>query len=304
MIISVLICTYNRHLLLANALKSLTVQSLEKSDQIVIVNGGDERTDQLVDQWKQSVDCEVLLIKVKNKNLANSRNIGLRHCTGDIIAMTDDDAVVFPDWVTRIKNSHLAHPEAGAIGGLVLGTGNNLISKVADVITFPTWEEPRYVRTLPGVNISYKRIAVEQVGDQDEILFRGEDVDFNWRIQNLGYKIYFDPSIKVHHYHRSTLRGLLNQHYMYGRAYFLVRRKWPEMYCIYPHRLSRIRDVLKLVNFFASLFYQPILSMRKVPGFLNQTLSIPILFLAGFAWRQGMIVQGIKEHRQRGVDRN
>ena len=62
------------------------------------------------------------LIKTANRNLAASRNVGLPHCTGDIIAMTDDDAKVFPDWVTAMKRAHRAHPEAGAVGGPVLGT--------------------------------------------------------------------------------------------------------------------------------------------------------------------------------------
>src|SRR5439155_15192690 len=137
--------------------------------------------------------------------------------------------------------------------------------KVADLITFPTWEAACTVRTLPGVNISYKRAVVERIGFQDETLFRGEDVDYNWRLQQVGYKIYFDPAIKVYHYHRPTVKGFLNQHYMYGRAYFLVRRKWPAMYCIYPRALARVNDLLKAGNFLAALLYQPVLSCRRLP---------------------------------------
>src|SRR5262249_40639034 len=157
------------------------------------------------------------------------------------------------NWVTLMKQAHRGHPEAGAVGGLVIGTNTeSLVGKVADLITFPSWKEPQYVRTLPGVNISYKRQMVEKVGLQDETLFRGEDVDYNWRVQKLGYKVYFDPQIKVHHHHRPTLKGFLNQHYMYGRAYYLVRRKWQDMYCVYPHSFRRIRDVLKAGNFIAA----------------------------------------------------
>ncbi len=36
--------------------------------------------------------------------------------------MTDDDAQVFPDWVTQMKRVHAQHPEAGAVGGPVIGT--------------------------------------------------------------------------------------------------------------------------------------------------------------------------------------
>jgi len=257
---SVLICTYNRHHLLSQALTALVDGTEEKPDEIVVVNGGDDRADQVVEKYAGRTSVEVKLLKTVNINLAASRNVGLPHCTGDIIAMTDDDAEVLPDWVTQMKRAHREHPEAGAVGGPVIGKGpRSLISRIADLVTFPSWPEPRYVRTLPGVNISYKREVIERIGPQDEALFRGEDVDYNWRVQKLGYKIYYDPAVKVYHYHRPTLRSFLYQHYMYGRAYYLVRRKWPEMYCVYPHSLRGWKDFLKALNFFAAVFYEPAL---------------------------------------------
>jgi GT2 family glycosyltransferase len=273
-------------------LQSLVENTIEKPDQIVVINGGDERSDQVVHSFSKRPGIEIKLIKTINKNLAASRNVGLPHCTGDIIAMTDDDAEVFPDWVTQMKRSHQEHPEVGAVGGPVVGTNtDSLVGKIADLVTFPTWPVSCYVRTLPGVNISYKRKLVEQIGSQDEILFRGEDVDYNWRIKQLGYEIYFDPSVKVYHYHRPTLHKLLNQLYMYGRAYYLVRRKWPEMYCVYPHRFQSFRDFLKAANFVVAQFYQPFLTVISVPGWRNRLLALPVLFAAEVAWKGGMIIQ-------------
>jgi GT2 family glycosyltransferase len=286
---SVLICTYNRHDLLPGVLRSLVHGCQEKPDEIVIVNGGDEKADRVVEEF-QGRGTTVQLVKTVNKNLATSRNIGLRNCRGDIVAMTDDDAEVFPDWVTRMKQVHREQPKAGAVGGLVLGSNvDSLVGKVADAVTFPAWATAQPVRTLPGVNISYKREVLDQVGFQDETLARSEDVDFNWRVIQLGYTVYFDPSIKVHHHHRPTLRGFLNQHYMYGRSYYAVRRKWPEMYCLYPRRFRRVKDVLKAGNFVASIFYEPIRSARRVPGWGNRLLALPLLFVTGLAWRKGII---------------
>src|SRR5690242_4932067 len=119
MSLSVLICTYNRHELLRLALRALIERVAEQPDQIVVVNGGDERADQVVAAFQSVPGIEVRLVKTVNRNLAASRNIGLPYCTADIIAMTDDDAEVFPDWVTRMKQAHGQHPEAGAIGGPV-----------------------------------------------------------------------------------------------------------------------------------------------------------------------------------------
>ena len=295
-VFSVLICTYNRPDMLAIALHALIERTNEKPDQIVVVNGGDDRSDPLVRKYMDRSDIKVELVKTINKNLATSRNIGLAQCSGDIVAMTDDDAEVFPDWVTQMKKAHADHPEAGCVGGVVLGAGSekNFLNRIADFSVLPSPRVPKYVRTLPGVNVSYKKAVLQQVGLQDETLFRSEDVDFNWRVKLLGYEIYFDPGIKVLHYHRPTINLLINQFYMYGRAYYLVRRKWPDIYCVYPHQISRVKDVLKLFYFLVSPLVEPVITALKMSAWYDRIAAVPVLFALHIAWKSGMAVQKFK----------
>lgn len=305
---SVLICTYNRPEMLAQCLDALAHRTTEKPDEIVVVNGGDARTDEVVEGFRRqgtgdrrqetgdgsrnAGNVEVQLVKTVNQNLAASRNAGLPHCTGDIIGMTDDDAEVFPDWVTQMKRAHAEHPEAGAVGGTIVGArADSFMSRLADRVTFAAYPTARYVRTLPGVNVSYKRAGVERAGPQDETLFRGEDVDYNWRLRQLGYEIYYDPAVQVRHHHRPTLRKFLNQHYMYGRAYYLVRRKWQDMYCVYPHSVRSVKDVLKAVNFAAAIFYEPLMYAGRMERPADKILAYPVLVANQMAWRGGMIRQ-------------
>lgn len=301
--LSVLIATYNRPELLTQALEALTTHTHEKPEQIVVVNAGDERTNRVVQYFMTTNknDLEINLVRTVNRNPAANRNVGLPHCHGDIIATTDDDAQVFPSWVTLMKQAHRDHPEAGAVGGPVIGTPtNSLVARAADLITFPDWPQPRYVRTLPTVNISYKREVVQTVGKFDEKLFCGEDVDYNWRVQRLGYKIYFDPQLRVYHQHRPTLNAFLNQHHRYGKAYYLVRRKWQDMYCVYPRQIRRLRDGMKALNFVAALIYEPFRSTQKVSSLKTRLGLIPLLFLAELAWKSGMVEQARKTSKITG----
>lgn len=292
---SVLICTYNRHDMLGRALNALIRSTTEPPDEVVVVNGGDTRADEIIRGFQNSM-VDVKLVKTINKNLAASRNVGLPYCNGNIIAMTDDDAQVLPDWVTEMKRAHQEHPEAGAIGGAVIGadSGNSILSELADLVTFRSPSKAEYVRTLPGVNIAYKREAVQLLGAQDEMLFRGEDVDYNWRLQQLGYRVFYDPKIRVIHHHRPTLQQFYNQHYMYGRAYYLVRSKWPKMYCIYPQTLDSPRNWLKLANFIASTVYEPLRIAMRLTCWRNRLVAIPILTANGLLWRIGMMYQMVK----------
>lgn len=72
--------------------------------------------------------------------------------------MRHDDAQVFPYWVTRMKQVHQDRPEAGAVGGKVIGLSEDkLVGRIADSVTFPSFAKARYVRTLPGLIFHTRR---------------------------------------------------------------------------------------------------------------------------------------------------
>lgn len=279
--------------MLQQALEALVKKTIEKPDQIVVVNGGDERADLVVRDYAILDGIDIDLVRTVNKNLATSRNVGLRFCRGDIIAMTDDDAEVYPDWIAQIKALHKAYPDVAAIGGAIVGASSDtsFVSRLADIVTFPSPAEPTYVRNAPGVNVSYKRNILQRVGCQDEALFRGEDVDFNWRISLLGGKILYHPALKVIHHHRPTFNQFLRQHYMYGRAYYLVRAKWPEMYCIYPRSWKRPKDYLKAAHCIVAILYQPVLAAARLPHWRDRILAVPALIANQIVWWAGVLYQ-------------
>jgi GT2 family glycosyltransferase len=152
--------------------------------------------------------------------------------------------------------AHKNNPDCGVIGGRVIDASRgNFLSKIADIATFPNHNSTQKVRSVAGVNSSYKKEVIESVGEYDETLFRGEDVDFNWRAIQKGWDVLFCPEIKVKHLHRPTWKGLFQQHFMYGRAHYLVRNKWPEMYSHYPLKITSFKLILK---WFASWSWTPL----------------------------------------------
>jgi len=246
---TVFICTYNRGYLINGTLEALINNQTRNPNEIIVVNGGGENDCQkTLEKWQKEF-LSLKIIQTKNKNLAASRNVGLPHCSGDLILQTDDDARPFPDWIDRIVEAHEKFPEAGVIGGDVIdASGNSFLSNIADATTFPHHDATCEVRSVPGVNSSYKRKVIEHIGEYDENLFRGEDVDYNWRAIQKGWKILYIPNIKVIHIHRATWKGLFHQHYMYGRAHYLVRKKWPEMYSHYPLVIHSLWHVIKWIS--------------------------------------------------------
>jgi GT2 family glycosyltransferase len=294
MTVSVLLCTYNRPALLARALHALAACN-PPPDELVLVNGGDERAAEVARAWARG-PVSLRLLSTANRSLAASRNVGLPHCMGEIVALTDDDAEVLPDWVAAQRGAFERYAGVGAVGGPVLGRHSNarLLSRLSDAVTFPRWPDTRPVRTLPGVNIAYRRAVIERVGAFDEQLFRGEDVDYNWRVRQAGYEVVYDPAMRVYHEHRSTWRAFFRQHWMYGRAYWLVRRKWPAMHSVYPRGLREPRDLLKAGYFVAGAFVEPLHSLQALPSGRDRLLGYGPLLINQVVWRAGMLYQALR----------
>ena len=197
----------------------------------------------------------------------------------------------YPNWIENIIYYHQKYPKAGNIGGNVTDNhSNTFLSKIADVVTFPRHKIEKKVKTVPGVNSSFKRAAILEVGEYDTLLFRGEDVDYNWRILKKGWDIIYVPSIKVKHIHRTSWFKLFHQHYMYGRAYFILRRKWENMYSIYPKKIESYSDLIKYI---ASWTYTPFMdAVLKSKLLKNKNpLNVLAIYLVNLCNRVGIFIQ-------------
>lgn len=293
--VTLLICTSGRSRLLEGCLTAI-VKGVDLPEQLVVVNGSDGRTPAVVERFATAFP-EVTLVEHPNRNLATLRNLGLPHCTGDIVAMTDDDAVPDPGWIQALRSSHERRPSVGAVGGAVRGLSNDFLSRLADAVVFPDPHPRRPVHTLPTVNMSYKATALEAAGEFDDALFRGEDVDYNWRVIQSGYDIVFEPSMRVRHQHRTTLWGLYQQQYMYGRAYVLVRRKWPDMYSVYPHSFRTPRSWVKLAYCMGAIVFMPLGIARRLAT-RDRVRAYPVLIIHHLVWKAGMLRQVMSKGAQ------
>lgn len=179
------------------------------------------------------------------------------------------------------------------IGGDVVDAagGDTFLYQIADTATFPRHYTNSEVNNLPGVNSSFKKEVINEVGEYDEKLFRGEDVDYNWRTIKKGWKVIYIPDIKVSHIHRPTWIGLLRQHYMYGRAHFLVRRKWPDMYSYYPIKINSFYSLLK---WFASWVWFPWIDAYHKAKNMNNVMNgfeFLVILLINMSNRIGIAIQ-------------
>jgi GT2 family glycosyltransferase len=304
--LSVLIATYNRAGLLDRTLCSLLAGN-ELPDEIVVVNGGHDRTSAIVAGHAEQ-GAPIRLIEVANVGLSNSQNIGFPQCHGAIVATVDDDVIVASDWAARVKAAHQAYPRAGGIGGRTLNEFPDVLAaRFEQAHAFDVKGEGgvREVRTVAGVNMSYKRAVMQEVGPFDESLPSGMDVDYNWRVARAGYQILYDPSIVLTHHNRTSIRRVLRQQFWYGRGFFRTRQKWPDLPSRTPRSLRGWKNWVKMILFVVDPFYQPLLFARRAGTTGDRFSFAALAFASDIGWKAGFLREmlHVLRHERRGPSR-
>ncbi|KAA9333363.1 glycosyltransferase family 2 protein [Hymenobacter busanensis] len=103
-LVSIIIPTYNRAHLVADAIKSVLAQDYPFKQIIVVDDGSTDTTRQVVSAFP-----EVEYYHQSNKGQAAARNLGLRQCHGEFLASLDSDDIWNPDFLSAGVNQLQKH---------------------------------------------------------------------------------------------------------------------------------------------------------------------------------------------------
>lgn len=210
--VSVVINTCDRGIYLSDTLQSLNQQSY-KNFEVIVVNG-------------PSIDDTEKIAKSFNVryysapfNISISRNIGIKHAAGDIIAFIDDDAIPEPEWLEQLIEPY-KDPTVGAVGGFVYnqnGSDFQFCYGRIDRWGYPESRQDKpyehndpggdYYNINIGTNASYRRTALIDVGGFDEeIEYYHDESDVCVRLIKRGYKVAQLSKAYVHHKMAPSMR--------------------------------------------------------------------------------------------------
>ena len=100
--VSVVLCTWNRAALLEGALNALVSQTDPPDHEIVVVDNDSTDESRLVIERYAAAHPQVRYVFEGIAGLSHARNTGVAHTTGRVVAFTDDDVRVPPDWLRSI----------------------------------------------------------------------------------------------------------------------------------------------------------------------------------------------------------
>jgi GT2 family glycosyltransferase/sugar lactone lactonase YvrE len=166
--------------------------------------------------------------------LSAARNVGLAEATGEIVAYTDADTRVDPDWLMFLVQPFLNSNVVGSGGPNVVPADDPPIAQcIARAPGGPTHVllDDRIAEHVPGCNMAFRREALLAIGGFNPIYLRaGDDVDVCWRLQARGGKIGFASAALVWHHHRSSIKAYWRQQLGYGEGETWLMAHHPEKF--------------------------------------------------------------------------
>ena len=218
--VSVVINTFNRRDSLERTLRSLEWLDYPNFEVVVVNGPSTDGTDELLD----SLAGRIKRGSCSNRNLSESRNIGIRLASGEIVAFIDDDAYPEPSWLNRLAEA-FDWGEVAAAGGPVIGhTGfwyqvwHSRADRFGNIWTdFPPCINPTELLACPGsleytyaigTNSSFRREALVAVGGFDEEFeYYLDETDLCCRLTDAGYVVAaLDDGFVYHKFLPSEIR--------------------------------------------------------------------------------------------------
>ena len=119
--LSVVISTYNRGPLLADAVRSVLAQRTDgPSFELIVVDNNSTDDTRATVQSLIEGDRRVRYVFEPRQGVSHGRNAGIAAARAPIVAFTDDDVRAQPDWTSVIRQAFEDHPWADFVGGRVL----------------------------------------------------------------------------------------------------------------------------------------------------------------------------------------
>jgi GT2 family glycosyltransferase len=242
--ISLVISTCNRARQLQACLAYIgTIDTPVPWELIVVDNGSTDTTPEVLQKFAASVSFPVTLLNEPVTGLGRAHNRGWKAARGEVVAFTDDDCYVLPDFLDQAL-ALFADPRIGFCGGRIKLYDVSDAQVTINETTIPQAFPPHsYIRAgaIQGANMIFRKRTLQEIEGFDEAFgpgtpFNCEDIDACARASFAGWWGVYAPGPTVLHAHgrKAVDAAMLWRRYAVGRgayaAKFILRHDTRQCY--------------------------------------------------------------------------
>ncbi|MBT8387867.1 MAG: glycosyltransferase [Ignavibacteria bacterium] len=251
--LSIIIVNYNVKEFLQNLLHSIDKASQNLSSEIIVVDNASD--DGSIELLKSKFPSVKLIENKTNLGFGKANNQALNIAQGKYLLLINPDAIVSEDTFTKMIEFLEEQKDAGLAGCKILNPDGSLqlacrrsfpgpwtsFCKVTGLsnffpnskmfarynLTYLDENQTYEVDAISGSFMMLKREVYEKIGGFDEKFFMyGEDLDLCYRIQKVGYKVFYVHTTQVIHYKgESTKRSSIDETKVFYTAMHLFVKK-------------------------------------------------------------------------------
>lgn len=219
---SFIIPVYNRPAEIQELLESISVQTLDRPFEVVIVEDGSRETSkEVVDSYKGKLNIRYIF--KENTGPGDSRNVGMQKATGDYFLILDSDCLLPSDYLKNV-DKNLQEEYVHCFGGP--DTDKKSFTILQRAINY-AMTSPLTTGGIRGGKKALSRFQPRSfnMGISREAFLRsggfakihpGEDPDLVIRLWKLGYVTRLFPEAHVYHKRRIEVGSFIRQVYKFG----------------------------------------------------------------------------------------
>lgn len=269
MFYSIVIPLFNRPDEIKELLESLTLQTYQDFEVVIVEDGSTIDSKEVVEAFKDRLDIQYFF-KEENTRQGFTRNYGFAKAKGDYFIVFDSDCIIPPQYLQTV-DEHLRQEPLDAFGGP--DAAHDSFTDIQKAINYSMTSyfttggiRGRKKQLGPYHPRSFNMGISREVWEKTKgykLTVKGEDIEFSIRIIEMGFKTGLIEDAYVFHKRRTNLNQYYKQLKFFGMARINV-------WTFYPGEL-------KLVHFFPAMFL-----LYAIATILSVLLS-KVLFLLMFA---------------------
>jgi len=232
-LISIIIPARNEELSIAGCLESILAQNVTNLQVIVVDGASSDRTPYIVTEYVER-DRRIELLHNPTGSIPRSLNLALEAACGRYLVRVDAHSTI-PQGYVRKAVEHLKTGRWGGVGGRKDAVGRTLAGKAIAVAlgspfgvggsVYHHGTRKREVDHIPFG--AYHTELVRKLEGWNERVLANEDYEFDYRLRQLGYRLLFDPELRIEWLGRQSIPDLFRQYRRYGRGKASVVRLHP-----------------------------------------------------------------------------